>query len=143
MCRAGAARGFGGSDAGVEVRVTGLPRKRKIRSMDLTPAPSMSLRGRAAWPNLFVFPKELRDAIPDYGARALVFDAVSGSTNNLPAEISGLAGAMPFEVGPRAQAQFLVHESGKLDGKFVLGGNVGHERVGASAKVDLLTFLQV
>jgi hypothetical protein len=67
-----------------------------------------------------VFPKELRDAIPDYGARALVFDAVSGSTNNLPAEISGLSGAMPFEVGPRAQAQFLVHESGKLAGKFVL-----------------------
>jgi hypothetical protein len=88
--------------------------------MDLTKAPSLALRGRAEWPNLFVFPKELRDAIPDYGARALVFDAVSGSTNNLPAEISGLAGAMPFEVGPRAQAQFLVHESGKLDGKFVL-----------------------
>ena len=88
--------------------------------MDLTKPPSLTLRGRAAWPNLFVFPKELRDAIPDYGARALVFDAVSGSTHNFPAEISGLTGAMPSEVAPRTQAQFLVHETGKLDGKFVL-----------------------
>ena len=67
-----------------------------------------------------VFPKELRDAIPDYGALALVFDAVSGSTNNLPAGISTVAGATPFEAGPRAQARFLVHVSGKLDGKFVV-----------------------
>jgi len=88
--------------------------------MDLTPAPTLALRGTAAWPNLFVFPKELRDAIPDYGARALVFDAVSGSTNSLPAGISGMPGATPFEAGPRAQARFLVHESGKLDGKYVV-----------------------
>jgi len=91
-----------------------------MRSMDLTKPPNLALRGKTAWPNLFVFPKELRDAIPEYGHRALVFDAVSGSTGNLPAEISGLTGAMPFEITPRAQAQFLVHETGKLDGKFVL-----------------------
>ena len=109
-------------------------RNGKIRSMDLTKPRSLALRGRAAWPNLFVFPKELRDAIPDYGARALVFDAVSGSTNNLPAEISGLAGAMPFEVGPRAQAQFLVHESGKLDGKFVLWADLDSTTMRALGK---------
>ncbi len=88
--------------------------------MDLMSTPSLALRGTAAWPNLFVFPKELRDAIPDYGARALVFDAVSGSTNNLPAGISTLPGATPFEAGPRAQARFLVHESGEFDSKFVV-----------------------
>jgi len=88
--------------------------------MDLTKSQSLRLHGKTAWPNLFVFPKELKDAIPDYGSRALVFDAVSGSTNNLPAGISGLSGARPFEISPRAQAQFLVHESGKLDGRFAL-----------------------
>ena len=88
--------------------------------MDPTNSPSLTARGRAAWPNLFVFPKELRDAIPEYGARALAFDGVSGSTGNLPAQLSGLAGATQFEIGPRAQAQFLVHESGKLDGRFTL-----------------------
>ncbi len=88
--------------------------------MDLTKHSSLALGGRAAWPNLFVFPQELRDAIPDYGSRALVFDAVSGSTDNLPAEISRRAGAMAFETGPRAQARFLVHESGRLDCQFVL-----------------------
>jgi hypothetical protein len=88
--------------------------------MHLTKPPDLALRAKSTWPNLFIFPKELREAIPVYGARGLVFDAVSGSTNNLPAGISGLRGEMPFEVGPRAQAQFLVHESGKLDGKFAI-----------------------
>ncbi len=89
-------------------------------AMDLTKPPNLALSGKTPWPNLFVFPKELRDAIPEYGPRALMFDAVSGSTGNLPSEISGLSGTLPFEIKPRAQAQFLVHETGKLDGKFVL-----------------------
>ena len=95
-----------------------------MKTMDLTKPPNLALRGTTAWPNLFVFPKELRAAIPEYGHRALVFDAVSGSTDNLPAEISGLNGAMPFEIAPRAQAKFLVHETGKLDGKFVLSADL-------------------
>ncbi len=92
----------------------------KIISMDLTNSPSLTVRGRRSMAQPLCVPKELRDAIPEYGARALVFDGVSGSTGNLPAQISGLAGATQFEIGPRAQAQFLVHESGKLDGRFTL-----------------------
>lgn len=88
--------------------------------MDLTKPPGLALRGTEKWPNLFFFPKELRRAIPEHSDRALLFDAVTGSTRNLPVEIAGLAGAPRFDGSPRAQAHFLVHETGKLDGKFVL-----------------------
>src|SRR5262245_46191006 len=88
--------------------------------MDLTNTPRLALNGPSSYPNLFVFPKELRDAIPEYGPRALVFDEVSGATGNLPAAIAGLRGAMPFDIAPRAQAQFVVHESGKLNGRFLV-----------------------
>jgi hypothetical protein len=88
--------------------------------MDLTNTPKLALSAPSSYPNLFVFPKELRDAIPEYGPRALVFDEVSGTTANLPAAIAGLRGAMPFELAPRAQAQFVVHESGKLNGRFLV-----------------------
>ena len=88
--------------------------------MDLTNTPKLTLGGRPSYPNFFVFPKEIRDAIPEYGPRALVFDEVSGTTSNLPAAIAGLRGATPFDVIPRAQAQFVVHESGKLNGRFLV-----------------------
>jgi len=92
----------------------------KLNLMDLTKRLGLSIRGKSPWPNMFIFPKELRDTIPHYGARALVFDCVYGSTNNFPAKLSGLVGEIPFDLGPRAQLQFIVHETGKLDGKFAL-----------------------
>jgi hypothetical protein len=88
--------------------------------MGPTNTPKLALNAPPSYPNLFVFPRELRDATPEYGARALVFDEVSGSTGNLPAAIAGRRGAMPVDIAPRAQAQFLVHESGELEGRFVL-----------------------
>ena len=77
--------------------------------MDLTIGSGVSIRGKSRWPNMFYFPKELRDAIPHYGTRALVFDSVRGST-----------GEHPFTQGARAQVQFIVHETGKLTGEFAL-----------------------
>ena len=68
----------------------------------------------ASWPNMFIFSKELRDAIPKYGGRALVFDAVSGA----PASHSMTAPRLAGFAEPRAHVRFLVHETGKLDGKF-------------------------
>ena len=88
--------------------------------MDLTNSPRLALNRPSPYPNVFVFPKELRDAIPEYGSRALVFDEVSGTTGNLPAAIAGLRGPIPFDVAARAQAQFVVHESGKLNGRFLV-----------------------
>jgi hypothetical protein len=67
-----------------------------------------------------VFPKELRDVIPDYGSRALVFDQVRGSRSNAPVSLSGMIGAAQFDFGARAQIRFLVHETGKLNGQFTL-----------------------
>ncbi len=57
---------------------------------------------------------------PAYGDRALVFDAVSGTTDNIPAQLAGLQGTTAWESSPRAQARFLVHETGKLNGKYVI-----------------------
>jgi hypothetical protein len=56
--------------------------------MDLTVSPGEAIRSKSLWPNTIVFPKELRDAIPDYGSRALVFDSVSGSPSNAPVSIA-------------------------------------------------------
>jgi hypothetical protein len=74
----------------------------------------------ARWPNMFIFPKELRDAIPEYGARALVFDEVSGAPDRRPFSMAGLPAGLGFETGPRARVQFVVHETGRLTGKYPL-----------------------
>lgn len=82
--------------------------------MDLTKPSGLALRrDDSRWPNTFIFPAELRDAIPDYCPRALLFDRVHGFANPLPVPW------MP-EFGPRAQTQFLVHETGSLEGKYVI-----------------------
>lgn len=59
------------------------------------------------WPNLFIFPEELREMIPNCGPRALVVGEVTGEPNH------GLASGF----GPsatRAVVRFVVHESGKI-----------------------------
>lgn len=78
--------------------------------MDLVLHSGLSIRSRSRWPNMIVFPKELRDAIWDYGSRALVFDSVSESHLNSPV----------FDVGHRAKFNLFVHEAGKLGGQFAL-----------------------
>ena len=77
--------------------------------MDDTQETGISIRGNSQWPNMFILPNELRNAIPHYGARVLVFDSVRGSTV-----------ANPFHPGSRAQVQFIVHETGNLHGEFPL-----------------------
>ena len=77
--------------------------------MDQNGNKELSIRGKSQWPNMFILPREIRDAIPHYGARALVFDSVRGST-----------GPMRFDPSPRAQVQFIVHETGKLKVEFTL-----------------------
>jgi hypothetical protein len=49
-----------------------------------------------------------------------VFDCVHGSTNNFPATLSGFSGTMLADSCSRAQVQLIVHETGKLDGRFAL-----------------------
>jgi hypothetical protein len=77
-------------------------------------------RGQSQWPNTIVFPKELRDAIPVYGSRALIFDAVTGTPHTSPVAVSGMIGEEQYDFGPRAQAELTVHESGKLEGVYTL-----------------------
>lgn len=61
------------------------------------------------WPNMFIFPTQLREMIPHYGPRALVVDEVTGTPNY------GLeSGSSPRAT--RAVVQFAVHETGKLEG---------------------------
>lgn len=88
--------------------------------MELIPSPGFAIRSKSRWPNTIVFPKELRDAIPDYGPRALVFDSVSGSHSRAPVSVSGMIGAAQFDFGARTQLRCLVHETGKLEGQFEL-----------------------
>jgi hypothetical protein len=88
--------------------------------MSLVPSPGFALRGKSRWPNLIVFPKELRAAIPDYGARALVFDSVSGSPAHSPLPLGVVDPAVYLERLSRTRIELLVHETGKLDGKFTL-----------------------
>jgi hypothetical protein len=102
--------------------------------MDLIPSPGIAIQGRSRWPNTIVFPKELRDAIPDYGSRALVFDSVSGSHSSAPVSISGMIGAAQFDFGARTQIRFLVHETGKLDGQFTLLVDLDSETTRALGK---------
>jgi hypothetical protein len=81
-----------------------------------------------------VFPKELRDAIPDYGSRALVFDSVDGSPSHAPVSISGMIGESQFDFGARTQIHLLVHETGKLDGRFTLLVDLDSETTRALGK---------
>ena len=76
--------------------------------MELTKRDTPSARRDARWPNVFIFPKELRDLIPDHGARALVVDEVQG----VPA-----LGIVDAEAALRIRLQFIVHETGKLQGR--------------------------
>jgi hypothetical protein len=88
------------------------------------------IRSQSRWPNTISFPKELRDAIPDYGPRALVFDSVSGAHSR---------SWVPTADGARAQLGFLVHETGKLNGQFTLLVDLDAETTRALEKflVDL------
>lgn len=86
--------------------------------MELTPPPGLPIQARSAWPNTITFPKELRDAIPDYGPRALVFDSVDGAPYDGNA-ISALIGRYRAN-SARTRLKFLVHETGKLNGEFNL-----------------------
>lgn len=88
--------------------------------MDLIPSEGFAIQSKSRWPNTIVFPKELRDAIPEYGSRALVFDSVSGSRSKAPVSISGMIGEAQVDFGTRTQIRFLVHETGKLDGGSLL-----------------------
>lgn len=65
-----------------------------IRCMQLTRAPNNP------WPNLFIFPKELRDVIPNYGACTLVVDEV----------LEVLSGASA-SAKSRDRLQFFVYET--------------------------------
>jgi hypothetical protein len=102
--------------------------------MDLIPSPGFAIRNKSRWPNTIVFPKELRDAIPDYGSRALVFDSVGGSHSNAPVSISGMIGETQFDFGARTQIRLLVHETGKLDGQFTLLVDLDSETTRALGK---------
>ena len=93
--------------------------------MELAPSSDLAVRSKSLWPNTIVFPKELRDAIPDYGSRALVFDSVSGLHSRLP---------VPMADGARAQIGFLVHETGKLNGQFTLLVDLDSETTRALGK---------
>jgi hypothetical protein len=88
--------------------------------MDLIPSQGFAIQSKSRWPNTIVFPRELREAIPDYGSRALVFDSVSGSRSKAPVSVSGMIGETHFDFGARTQIRFLVHETGKLEGQFTL-----------------------
>ncbi len=91
--------------------------------MELTTKPepqSLAIRKNVQWQNTIIFPMELRDAIPSYGARALVFDSVSGAHHVTPISVSGMLGEHQFDFGPRTRTELLVHETGKFDGQFRL-----------------------
>jgi hypothetical protein len=91
-----------------------------LTCMELIPSSEIALARKSRWPNTITFPKELKPAIPDYGPRALVFDSVSGSHYD-GTSIAAMMGRPATEsMVPRAQLQLLVHETGKLDGKFSL-----------------------
>jgi hypothetical protein len=82
--------------------------------MDLFPA-----RGPSKWPNTITFPKELKDAIPDYALRVLVFDSVSGSHYD-GKEFARLLDRNASSPIPRTILKLLIHETGKLNGEFNL-----------------------
>ncbi len=81
--------------------------------MDLIRQGPLAAAGRFAWPNTMIFPKELRDAIPEHSARALALDSVDGTVRDGPYALAGLAGAIPPGSGPRTFLRLDVHETGK------------------------------
>jgi hypothetical protein len=107
--------------------------------MDLIPEGNSPIRSKSHWPNMIVFPKELRDAIPEYGSRALVFDSVSESHPSAPVPVSGMTDTAMFDMGARAQIQLLVHETGNLKGKFTLIADLDTETTRALGRflIDL------
>lgn len=95
--------------------------------MELVPTgpPNLPLTGKFKFPNVMIFPRELRDAIPpEHDSRALVFDSVSGSKGIIPIPVSGMIDAERIAWGSRARIDFLVHETGKLDGKFTISADL-------------------
>ena len=89
------------------------------------PAEALAVRGKFKFPNLMIFPRELREAIPpEYDSRALVFDSVSGSKGVSPTPVGGMAGEHTVDWGKRTRVEFLVHETGKLDGKFTIAADL-------------------
>jgi len=101
--------------------------------MELTPPSQLPIRSRSDWPNTITFPKELREAIPHYAPRALVFDAISGAHYDSTA-ISNMMGRPRSGNGERIRLQLLVHETGKLDGKFNLNADLDTETTRALGK---------
>jgi len=87
--------------------------------MELIPSAGLAIVNKPRWPNTITFPKELKSAIPDYAARVLVFDSVSGKHYD-GTSIASMMGRVPDSRVARTQIQLLVHETGKLDGKFNL-----------------------
>jgi hypothetical protein len=85
--------------------------------MELTP-PNLPTRSDAPWPNMIIFPQELKKAIPDYGSRALVFGSVSGFVGTSPVSVAGMVDETAFDMGRRTQLQLVVHETGALQGEF-------------------------
>jgi hypothetical protein len=75
-------------------------------------------KSNTPWPNTITFPTELRDAIPHYAPRALVFDSVSGAHYD-GNQISALIGRYRVE-GARTCLKLQVHETGRLNGEFEL-----------------------
>ena len=87
--------------------------------MELIPSAGLAIAKKSTWPNTITFPKELKSAIPDYAPRVLVFDSVSGKHYD-GTSIASMMGRVPDSRVARTQIQLLVHETGKLDGKFNL-----------------------
>jgi hypothetical protein len=89
--------------------------------------PKIPLRRRPGFPNTVLFPRELRDAIPDLPTcigRVLDLTAVDGSNP---------------ELGPPVSLRLLVQETGKLTGEFTV--SVGLQVEAARALAAMLTKL--
>jgi hypothetical protein len=89
--------------------------------------PKIPLRQRPGLPNTVLFPRELREAIPDLATcigRVLDLTAVDGSNP---------------ELGPPVSLRLLVQESGKLKGEFTV--SVGLQVEAARALAAMLTQL--
>ncbi len=102
--------------------------------MELTPSPGLPLRTLSRWPNTITFPKELKPAIPDYGPRALVFDSVTGSHYDGTQFAVMMGRALPDQQVTRTRLELLVHETGKLDGQFILTADLDAETTRALGK---------
>ena len=111
----------------------------KLGCMELIPSSEFAIARKSQWPNTITFPKELKPAIPDYGPRVLVFDSVSGSHYDGTSIASMIGRPAPDTLVPRTCLELLVHETGKLDGRFSLHVDLDAETTRALGKflVDL------